>query len=158
MKEAAIEFLTAPKKEMLRTLSTEVLRNVSKWGGKNNLTNSARILTLKSSYSTEVDEEDYDSLSFSQTVDKFYDRASSLIVDDLAKGMRSRDPWDEKIKRVKGILKIIKPANHMIELTFPLRRDNGEYEIIEAWRAQHSQHRTPCKGGNCPRIKSKVIL
>uniref|UniRef100_A0A8B8CHJ7 glutamate dehydrogenase [NAD(P)(+)] n=1 Tax=Crassostrea virginica TaxID=6565 RepID=A0A8B8CHJ7_CRAVI len=132
---------------MLRTLSTEVLRNVSKWGGKNNLTNSARILTQKSSYSTEVDEEDYDSLSFSQTVDKFYDRASSLIVDDLAKGMRSRDPWDEKIKRVKGILKIIKPANHMIELTFPLRRDNGEYEIIEAWRAQHSQHRTPCKGG-----------
>lgn len=132
---------------MLRTLSTEVLKSVSKWGGRNNPSNSAWILNKKSCYSTDVGEEDYDSLTFSQTVDKFYDRASALIENDLAKGMRSRAPVEEKIKKVKGILKIIKPANHMIEITFPIRRDNGEYEIIEAWRAQHSQHRTPCKGG-----------
>ena len=27
------------------------------------------------------------------------------------------------------------------------RRDNGEIEIINGWRAQHKHHRRPVKGG-----------
>merc|ERR1711931_436689 len=54
---------------------------------------------------------------------------------------------DEKRKRVHGILSIIEPCAHVLEVNFPLLRDDGSYEMITGYRAQHSHHRTPCKGG-----------
>merc|ERR1719397_1799502 len=58
-----------------------------------------------------------------------------------------RSPREEKVKKAHGILRIIEPCAHVIEINFPLLRDNGDYEMIQGFRAQHSHHRSPCKGG-----------
>ncbi|CAF1047552.1 unnamed protein product [Adineta steineri] len=85
---------------------------------------------------------------FYRQVELFYDRAAKILEDKLVDDMvKTKLTDDAKRKKVKGILKIIKPCNHVLEIRFPIRKDNGELHMIEAYRAQHSQHRTPCKGG-----------
>jgi glutamate dehydrogenase (NAD(P)+) len=46
-----------------------------------------------------------------------------------------------------GLLAQIKACNAVYHMTFPLERDDGSIEVIHGWRAQHSVHRLPCKGG-----------
>lgn len=47
----------------------------------------------------------------------------------------------------QGLLDQIKSCNSVYHFTFPLERDNGKIEVIHGWRAQHSSHKTPTKGG-----------
>jgi glutamate dehydrogenase (NAD(P)+) len=49
--------------------------------------------------------------------------------------------WDQ------GILSQIRECNAVYQMRFPLKRDDGTIEVIEAYRVQHSHHKTPCKGG-----------
>jgi glutamate dehydrogenase (NAD(P)+) len=46
-----------------------------------------------------------------------------------------------------GLLSQIRACNSVYRLTFPLKRDDGSIQVIEAWRAEHSQHKLPTKGG-----------
>ncbi|MBA3406373.1 MAG: Glu/Leu/Phe/Val dehydrogenase, partial [Gemmatimonadaceae bacterium] len=41
----------------------------------------------------------------------------------------------------------IKACNSVFRVSFPLKRDDGTIEVINGWRAQHSVHRLPTKGG-----------
>lgn len=50
-------------------------------------------------------------------------------------------------KHDRGLLNQIKICNSVYKMQFPLRRDDGSIEVIYAWRAQHSQHKSPTKGG-----------
>lgn len=45
------------------------------------------------------------------------------------------------------LLEYVKAPKTVIKFNMPLKRDNGKIEVIEAYRAQHSYHRVPCKGG-----------
>lgn len=67
--------------------------------------------------------------SFFNAVQKSFDKAGKFT------------KWD------KGILEQIRECNAVYQMKFPIKRDDGSVEVIEAYRVQHSQHKTPCKGG-----------
>jgi glutamate dehydrogenase (NAD(P)+) len=67
--------------------------------------------------------------SFFGAVEKSFDKAAKFT------------KWE------RGILEQIKACNAVYQMRFPLKRDDGSLEVIEAYRVQHSQHKTPCKGG-----------
>ncbi|MEL6389807.1 MAG: Glu/Leu/Phe/Val dehydrogenase [Bacteroidota bacterium] len=46
----------------------------------------------------------------------------------------------------KGLLAQIRECNAVYQIRFPVKIGN-QYEVIEAYRVQHSQHRQPTKGG-----------
>lgn len=46
-----------------------------------------------------------------------------------------------------GLLRQIRSCNNVLHTSFPLKRDDGTIETIDAWRAVHSEHKLPTKGG-----------
>ncbi len=67
--------------------------------------------------------------SFFQSVERSFDKAAKFTKVD------------------NGILEQIKACNSVLQMRFPIKRDDGTIEVIEAYRVQHSHHKTPCKGG-----------
>jgi glutamate dehydrogenase (NAD(P)+) len=61
--------------------------------------------------------------------------------------VKSFDKAAEFTKWEKGLLDQIKACNSVYRMKFPVKMDDGRIEVIEAYRVQHSQHKTPCKGG-----------
>ncbi|KAL3876890.1 hypothetical protein ACJMK2_034671 [Sinanodonta woodiana] len=133
---------------MLRNVTSEVVRTFNQTINQNGrcVLSAARFNAILPRFSSSH-QYDPENLSFAQTVDKFFDKASALMEDQLLSEVKGKDTIERKRQKVNGILRMIKPCNHLLKITFPIRRDTGEIELVEAWRAQHSQHRTPCKGG-----------
>lgn len=67
--------------------------------------------------------------SFFESVERSFDKASKFT------------KWE------KGLLEQIKACNSVYSMRFPVKMDDGTIEVIEAYRVQHSQHKSPCKGG-----------
>jgi len=57
------------------------------------------------------------------------------------------DQTSDYIDIEHGQLQSIKECAAVLRVTFPLKRDDGTVEIISGYRAQHSHHRLPVKGG-----------
>lgn len=66
---------------------------------------------------------------FHSSVSRYFDRAARV----------SRHP--------AGLLDFIKTCNSVYRMRFPVREDDGSIRVVEGFRAQHSHHRLPCKGG-----------
>ncbi|XP_028811074.1 glutamate dehydrogenase, mitochondrial [Denticeps clupeoides] len=106
---------------------------------------SASLTRLRRYSEAAADKED--DPNFFRMVEGFFDRGAAIVENKLVEDLKTRETPEQKRHRVRGILRIIKPCNHVLSVSFPIKRDNGEWEVVEGYRAQHSQHRTPCKGG-----------
>lgn len=68
-------------------------------------------------------------ISFLDQVNQSFDAAAALT---------EHDP---------SLLRHIRECNSIYHFTCPLKRDDGTIEVVHAWRAEHSHHRLPTKGG-----------
>ena len=66
--------------------------------------------------------------NFLQSVESFFQKAAPYA----------------KVK--PGTLAHMRATDSILAVTFPIQLPNGGSEVIYAYRAQHSRHRTPCKG------------
>jgi glutamate dehydrogenase (NAD(P)+) len=46
-----------------------------------------------------------------------------------------------------GLLEQVRACNGVYRIIFPVERDDGGIEVVEAYRVEHSHHRLPTKGG-----------
>ena len=127
---------------MIRNVAWRLLPGIR--NGKNPVKVLTQLTIDNRAYSTGSPEDDP---NFFKMVGMYVDNATDLVKDHLVNFIKGRMSVEDKQKRVEGILARIRPTNHVIAITFPIKRDNGRFEMIEGWRAQHSQHRVPCKGG-----------
>jgi len=47
----------------------------------------------------------------------------------------------------KGLLDQIRACNSVHAFQFPVRHADGRFEVVRGWRAEHSHHKLPTKGG-----------
>lgn len=66
---------------------------------------------------------------FYEQVNRSFDRAAALT---------KHDP---------RLLNQMRECNAVYHFTFPVKRDDGSIEVIHGWRAEHSHHKLPTKGG-----------
>ena len=50
-------------------------------------------------------------------------------------------------KHAPGLLDQIRTCNSVYSFAFPVRHADGTIEVVHAWRAEHSHHKLPTKGG-----------
>ena len=68
-------------------------------------------------------------ISFAKQVNANFDKAAKLT---------DHDP---------SLIAQIRECNFVCRFSFPIELDNGKIEVIRGWRAQHSNHKLPTKGG-----------
>jgi glutamate dehydrogenase (NAD(P)+) len=68
-------------------------------------------------------------MRFFEQIDRYFDHAATFT------------------NHPQGLLAQIRACNSVCHVRFPVKRDDGSIVVIEGWRAQHSVHRLPTKGG-----------
>ncbi len=53
----------------------------------------------------------------------------------------------EKLSLPSDLLALLKVPERVLEVSIPIRMDNGQIQVFQGYRVQHSSARGPCKGG-----------
>lgn len=95
--------------------------------------------------SVETDEDP----EFSSMVLYYYHKSAMIMEKELVKEMDKYAHMkpEERKARVAAILNLIGSVTTSLEVSFPIIKSNGSYEIITGYRAHHIRHRLPLKGG-----------
>ena len=118
---------TTKIKDCLRTFNNNYLTKHSQHSQI--IKDHIEIRSTKNVLETKEISENYEEPSFLETVRIFFDQASVYL------------------EIPKFTLEFIKSTKSAIRFSFPLVRDNGEIEMVFAFRAQNSLHQVPTKGG-----------
>jgi len=59
-----------------------------------------------------------------------------------------------------GLLELVRSCNSVYRMRFPVVRDDGQVTVVEAYRAEHSYHRLPTKGGirYSPHVSQEEVM
>lgn len=99
-------------------------------------------------------------LDLLETVTTFAEKAHSIVMHKLLPYGEDDSLHDEF--NIKEIIDKISPECNTIDVTFRVKRDNGDTQLIQGYRVQNNDHRSPCKGGiryapNLTLVDSKAI-
>ncbi|KAF2069380.1 hypothetical protein CYY_009305 [Polysphondylium violaceum] len=105
-----------------------MLRNLTRLSRTNlvkQINNNQSVRSYSAVSQTDIDNEP----RFLECFKQFFDKAASLT----------------NLK--PGVLNNMKECTTVLRVEFPIKNDHGDVDIIAGYRAQHSHHRLPCKGG-----------
>jgi len=98
--------------------------------------------------------------SFNEMVGIFFNKGQQKVEDRLvesyyneiqldrsAREIRMNTSQEAYVNKIRGIMKGMKKCTNVLMTNFSIKKDDGSFDTIVGYRAQHSQHRKPSKGG-----------
>lgn len=73
--------------------------------------------------------------------------AEDKLIEDSINKKGERPDLERSKNRVKAVMNLLQSCAAIVEINFPIKKDNGVYEVIKGFRAHHTTHRLPVKGG-----------
>ncbi len=65
----------------------------------------------------------------------------------LSSKLQAFDDAARRLDISSDLLFQVRECNNLFHTRFPIKRDDGSIDVIEGWRAEHSEHALPTKGG-----------
>uniref|UniRef100_A0A1B6MHG5 Glutamate dehydrogenase n=1 Tax=Graphocephala atropunctata TaxID=36148 RepID=A0A1B6MHG5_9HEMI len=123
--------------------------------GNNSLKNRPLKLQISAKYATSqipphlADVPNADNPQFSKMVEYNVYNAIQILDSRFLTSLKERGVKSEQERQFKkqGIINLMTNCSSVLEVKFPIKRDSGSYDLITGYRAHHSVHRQPGKGG-----------